>query len=260
MRSGLTGKVVVISGAGAGIGLAIASAFAAEGAKVVAGDVRPQALAEVRGEHPVTSIAVDLSQPGGAGRLVELAVATHGGVDVLVNNVGIAPYRQSFLDVTDDDWRALLNINFLSMVRATRAAIPSMISRGGGAVVSIASDAGRQPDPFFVDYALTKAAILSLSKTLSIEFGPKGIRCNTVSPGPTLTPALGQFIETLSTQLGLDPADGMDHFVTVMRKLPLGRVNMPEDVAEVVLFLASDRARQVTGADYTVNAGSTVFV
>lgn len=260
MESGLRDKVVVISGAGAGIGLAVASAFAREGARVVAGDLRPDALAGVPGGYPVTPVAVDLSEPGGPARLVDAAIGAHGWVDILVNNVGIAPYRRSFLDVTDDNWRALLDINLFSMVRAARAAIPSMISRGGGVVISISSDAGRQPEPFFVDYALSKAAVLSLSKALSIEFGPYGIRCNTVSPGPTLTPAFESFIATLAGQLGLSPADALEHFASVMRRLPLGRVNAPEDVAEVVLFLASDRARQVTGADYTVNAGSTAFV
>src|SRR5712664_3556765 len=157
MESGLRDKVVVISGGGAGIGLAMASAFAREGARVVAGDLRPDALASVPGGYPVTPVAVDLSESGGPARLVDAAIGTHGWVDILVNNVGIAPYRRSFLDVTDDNWQALLDINLFSMVRAARAAIPSMISRGGGVVISISSDAGRQPEPFFVDYALSKA-------------------------------------------------------------------------------------------------------
>ena len=259
MDYGLAGKVVVITGAGSGIGLATAQAFVTEGASVVAGDLQPGGLAQLAGPGRVTVVTVDLAAAEGPATLVGTALRVYGRVDVLVNNVGIAPYRQGFLDVTDEDWRATLDVNVLSMVRACRAVIPSMIEHGSGIIVSLASDAGRQPDPFFTDYALSKAAILSLSKTLSIEFGPRGIRVNTVSPGPTHTPALDAFISRLSRDLSVPPDQGLDHFARVMRRLALGRVNAPEDVAAVILFLASDQSRQVTGADYTVNAGSTNF-
>jgi NAD(P)-dependent dehydrogenase (short-subunit alcohol dehydrogenase family) len=257
MDYGLDGKVAVITGAGAGIGLATAAAFAAGGARVVAGDLAPGGLPGLPGQ--VTVITGDLASASGPARLADAALSEHGRVDVLVNNLGIAPVRTGFLEVTDGDWHRTLEVNLLSMIRASRAVIPAMASQGGGCIISIASDTGRQPDPFFVDYALSKAAMLSLSKTLSKEFGPAGIRVNTVSPGPTRTPALAEFIGGLSRDLGVSPEEGLDHFARVMRRLPLGRVNEPQDVAAVVLFLASDAARQVTGADYTVNAGSTIF-
>jgi NAD(P)-dependent dehydrogenase (short-subunit alcohol dehydrogenase family) len=255
----LAGKVVVISGAGSGIGLATAQAFVAEGARVVAGDLEPGGLPQVSGPGSVTVHMADLSSPDGPASLVRAALGAHGRVDVLVNNLGIAPVRNGFLEVGDEDWRRTLDVNLLSMIRACRATIPSMIAAGGGAIVSVSSDTGRQPDPFFVDYALSKAAILSLSKSLSIEFGPGGIRVNTVSPGPTQTPALDSFIARLSMDLGVPPEQGLRHFATEIRRLALGRVNQPQDVAAVILFLASDLSRQVTGADYTVNAGSTRF-
>lgn len=260
MDYGLSGKVAVITGAGSGIGLATAAAFVAEGAIVIGGDLEPGALAELNGPGSVTAVTVDLAAPPGAATLANMALQCHGRVDVLVNNVGVAPYRPGFLHVTDEDWRATFEVNLLSMVRACRAVIPAMIEQGGGSIISLASDAGRQPDPFFADYALSKAAILSLSKTLSIEFGPQGIRVNTVSPGPTRTPALDAFISRLSGDLGIAADQGLSHFATVMRRLALGRVNTPADVAQVILFLASAQARQVTGADYTVNAGSTRFI
>jgi NAD(P)-dependent dehydrogenase (short-subunit alcohol dehydrogenase family) len=144
-------------------------------------------------------------------------------------------------------------------VRACRAAIPHMIRQGRGSIVSIASDVGRQPDAFFVDYGVSKAGVLSLSKALSIEFGPKGIRSNAVNPGPTRTPAWdkpGGFAEALANEFGLDDKDvAVEHFAKEVRKLPLGRVNRPEDVAPVLLFLASDVAGQVTGSAYAVDAG-----
>lgn len=260
MDDGLSGKVVVITGAAAGIGLATAQAFVSEGASVVAGDLEPGGLAEVSGAGTVTVVTGDLALPSGPATLVNAALAAHGRVDVLVNNLGIAPVRRGFLEVTDSDWHRTVDVNVLSMIRATRAVIPSMVAQGAGAIVNIASDTGRQPDPFFADYSLSKAAVLSISKTLSKEFGPNGIRVNAVSPGPTRTPALEEFIARLSADLGLSPSEGLDHFATDMRRLALGRVNTPEDVAAVVLFLASGRARQVTGADYTVNAGSTTFI
>jgi len=260
MDYGLAGKVVVITGAGSGIGLATARAFVTEGASVVGGDLEPAALSRLTGPGSVTAVTLDLAGAQGPTALASAALRSYGRVDVLVNNLGVAPYRQGFLHITDEDWRATLEINLLSMVRACRAVIPAMIEQGGGVIISLASDAGRQPDPFFADYALSKAAVLSLSKTLSMEFGSHGIRVNTVSPGPTHTAALDAFIGRLSQDLGLPADQGLDHFAKVMRRLALGRVNTPEDVAQVILFLASSQSRQVTGADYTVNAGSTRFV
>lgn len=259
MELGLTDKVVIITGAGAGIGLATARAFLAEGARVVGGDLDPNALKDLQGRHAVLAVTVDLASPDGPAELIDRAVAEHGTVDVLVNNVGFYPMRDGFLAVTDADWQEMLNLNLMAMVRACRAAIPHMVAQGRGSIVSIASDVGRQPDAFFVDYGVSKAGVLSLSKALSIEFGPKGIRSNAVNPGPTRTPAWdrpGGFAKALAHEFGLEDNDAaVEHFAKEVRKLPLGRVNRPEDVAPVLLFLASDAARQVTGSVYAVDAG-----
>jgi NAD(P)-dependent dehydrogenase (short-subunit alcohol dehydrogenase family) len=258
----LQDRVVVVSGASSGIGLATVIACLQAGALVVAGDIQPseRPLSDWVAQQRLGFVTADLSEAAGPATLIEAALDLHGRVDVLVNNVGLAPYRSSFLDVTDTDWFGTFNLNVMAAVRASRAVLPSMVDRRTGVIISLASDAGRQPDPFFVDYALSKAAILSLSKALSIEFGPYGIRVNTVSPTATLTPALEPFLQSLGAQLGLNRDDTLEHFATRMRALPLGRINTPEDVAEVIVFLASDRARQVTGADYSVNAGSTKYV
>jgi NAD(P)-dependent dehydrogenase (short-subunit alcohol dehydrogenase family) len=133
-----------------------------------------------------------------------------------------------------------------------------MIERGKGAIVSIASDVGRAPDPFFVDYAVSKAGVLSLSKALSIEFGPKGVRSNVVSPGPTRTPLWdrpGGFADSLAEEFGMEVEAAIDHFAKEVRKLPLGKLGRPEEVANAVFFLASDLAAQVTGSEYCVNGG-----
>lgn len=255
---GLNGKVVVVTGGGSGIGLASANAFAAEGCRVVVGDLKPPDAASIEGAHTAITMELDFRDPQAAGRLIATATEEHGGVDVLFNNVGIAPFREGLLTVSEEQWSELLSINFMTMVRACRAAIPVMLERGGGSIVSIASDAGRQPDPFFVDYAVSKSAILSLSKSISMEFGARGIRSNCVSPGPTVTAAMDKFLDALAEEKGIDRATAPDYFAKEMRHLPLGRMNDPADVAAVVLFLAGDRARQVTGSEYCVDAGSIV--
>jgi NAD(P)-dependent dehydrogenase (short-subunit alcohol dehydrogenase family) len=253
---GLTDHVVVITGAGSGIGLASCRVVLEEGATVVAGDLDPSAAAAL--SDAVTPVSVDLSTPAGAEQVISAAVEAHGSVDVLVNNVGVFPFRESFLTVSDADWDDLMNVNFYSMVRACRAALPHMVEQGRGAIVSVASDVGRAPDRFFVDYSVSKAAVLMLSKAISIEFGPKGIRSNCVSPGPTRTPAWdkpGGFADSLAKEYGLGKEQAVEHFAKDVRKLPLGKLGDPEDVARVIAFLASDLSKHVTGADYTVDGG-----
>ena len=185
-------------------------------------------------------------------------IEEYGQIDVLVNNVGISPYREGFLSVSDDDWRFVLDVNFMSVVRMCRAVVPHMVERQRGAIVSIASDAGRQPDVFLPDYCVSKCAIIMLSKNLSNEFGPAGIRVNVVSPGPTRTPTWdkpGGFAESISEAYGMDVEAAIVHFAKEVRKLPLGKLGKPEDVANAVVFLASDAAQQVTGSEYCVNGG-----
>jgi NAD(P)-dependent dehydrogenase (short-subunit alcohol dehydrogenase family) len=256
MDYGLTDRVVVITGAGSGIGLATCRVVLEEGATVVAGDLDPSAAAALSGA--VTPVTVDLATATGADDLISAAVTTHGHVDVLVNNVGIFPFRESFLSVSDTDWDALMDVNFYSMARACRAALPHMVKQGRGAIVSVASDVGRAPDRFFVDYSVSKAAVLMLSKVISIEFGPAGIRSNCVSPGPTRTPAWdkpGGFADSLAEEYRLPKEQAIEHFAKAVRKLPLGKLGDPDDVAGVIAFLASDLAKHVTGADYTVDGG-----
>jgi NAD(P)-dependent dehydrogenase (short-subunit alcohol dehydrogenase family) len=227
-------------------------------------DLDPTALSNLGSPERVTGLALDLSTVEGPGAAIEAALDTYGRVDILVNNAAIAPARDSFLSVTEEDWKQVMDLNFYGMVRACRAVIPHMQKRGSGAIVTVASDEGRQPDVFFADYSVSKAAVLNLAKTLSIEFGPSGIRSNTVSPGPTRTAIWdrdGGFADYLVDYLGAkDREDAIMRFVKEVRRMPIERIGLPEDVAQVVLFLASDLSRQVTGSDYWVNGGTMLSI
>lgn len=256
MDTDLHDTVAVVTGAGSGIGRATARALLDEGARVAAVDIEPMARPASAPADRLLMIQADLSLPGAPEEAVQRAAAHFGSLTVLVNNVGVCPFRDGFLGVSDQEWAELFELNFLSMVRSCRAAIPHMVRGGGGAIISVASDAARLPAPFFVDYSVTKASILTLSRALANEYASAGIRCNCVSPGPTRTRPWEEdaHFTQLAEEQGISREEALDRFVRD-RGMPLGRLGAPEDVAGVIVFLASDRARQVTGSDYRVDGG-----
>ena len=206
MDLGLEGKVAVVTGAGKGIGMAVTRELAGEGALVVAGSRSTDTL---EGLERVTPVAVDLAAPGGPAELVARAVEEHGRVDVLVNNVGAVKIRtEGFLAVGDEEFEWAMQMNFFIALRTTRAALESMVEAGSGAIVNVASvNAFFQPDAATIDYGAAKAALVNLTKTLSQEFGPHGIRVNAVSPGPVATDLwLGEHgvAETVAKATGVD--------------------------------------------------------
>ncbi len=186
MNIDLTGQTAVVTGAGRGIGLAVTRALTASGAHVIAGALHSSAeLDKLAAEGTVTAVEVDLAAPGGP---AELAALAGDRIDILVNNVGGAPPRTGgFLAISDEDWLATINLNLMTAVRATRSALPAMLAAGKGAIVNICSVNSVLSDPAVLDYSAAKAALASFSKALSKEVGPKGIRVNTVSPGPVAT-------------------------------------------------------------------------
>jgi NAD(P)-dependent dehydrogenase (short-subunit alcohol dehydrogenase family) len=257
MDLGLAGKVAVVTGASKGIGLAVTRALAGEGASVVAGARGTDGLDALDG---VTAMAVDLAAADGPGRLVRRAVDEHGRVDVLVNNVGAVRLRLGgFLDTADDEFEWALRMNFFSALRATRAAIPLMVEQGGGAIVNVASvNAFFQPDAGTIDYGAAKAALLNLSKSLAQEFGPKGIHVNCVSPGPVATDLwLGDHgvAETVAAATGVDADTARENVVAGIGGFATGRFTTPEEVATLVVLLASERTANVTGANFVIDGG-----
>ena len=182
----LDGKVAVVTGAGKGIGLAVVEALTAEGAKVFAGSRSTDTLDGLDG---VTGVAVDLAEPAGPDRLVQAALDAEGRVDVLVNNVGAVKMRlEGFFGTSDEDFEWAMNMNFFIALKTTRAALKAMVENGGGSIVNVASiNAFFQPDAATIDYGPAKAALVNLSATLAQEFGPQGVRVNSVSPGPVAT-------------------------------------------------------------------------
>jgi NAD(P)-dependent dehydrogenase (short-subunit alcohol dehydrogenase family) len=253
----LTDKIAVVTGASKGIGLAITKAFAAEGARVVAG---ARSIDGLKGLERVTPVSVDLASKEGPTLLVARALEEHGRVDVLVNNVGAVRIRvDGFLGTNDEEFEWAMQVNFFSTLRATRAAIVPMVKQGGGAIVNVASvNAFFQPDAGTIDYGAAKAAVVNLTKTLSQEFGPKGIRINAVSPGPVSTDlwlGKGGVADIVSQATGVDAETARKNVVASIGGFATGRFTTPEEVADLVLFLASERTGNVTGSNYIIDGG-----
>jgi NAD(P)-dependent dehydrogenase (short-subunit alcohol dehydrogenase family) len=257
----LSGKTAIVTGASKGIGLAITTALADAGAHVIAGArTATAALRDVESAGKATFVAVDLATADQPALLVDAAIK-RGGLDILINNVGAAVARPGgFTSVSDDDWNATWNLGVMAAVRTTRAAIPELLKREGAAIVVVGSVNAFLPDPALPDYCATKAALTNLAKGLSKELGPQGVRVNSVSPGPVTTPlwfADGGVASTFASASGLTPEEIAKSAVA---GTPLGRFSTPQEVADLVVFLASDRAANITGSDMTIDGGMITTV
>ena len=254
MDLGLSGRIAIVTGASRGIGLAVVHGLVAEGVRVTAGARKSSAeLDDLAAAGTVRVVEVDLAEPGGPARLV---AAAGDRIDILVNNVGAAPARPGgFGEITDEDWQTSLTLNLMAAVRTTRAALPVMVAAGTGAIVNMSSANAFLPDPAVMDYSAAKAALANFSKSLSKEVGPHGIRVNTISPGPVATDLwLGDHgvAATVSRATGVRPQDVQSQ---AAQQMVTGRFTRPEEVADLVLILASDRTANVTGADITIDGG-----
>jgi NAD(P)-dependent dehydrogenase (short-subunit alcohol dehydrogenase family) len=245
MELGLRDKVCLVTGSTAGIGLHVAQQLLEEGARVVTTGRRDGGVGALH-------VAADLTRRGEPERVVAAAVDRFGRIDALVNNVGGTEIRK-LDELTDDDWQRSFELNLMSAVRTTRAALPSMSN--GGAIVNVSSTAGKRPSTGMPDYSVMKAALLSFSRLVADVHAKDGIRCNAVTPGPTATEAwLGA--GGLAEQQG----DRDEVLAKVGAGRPLGRLAEPAEIASVVVFLLSERAAYVTGAAWSADGGTVPII
>jgi 3-oxoacyl-[acyl-carrier protein] reductase len=244
---GLRDKVCVVTGSTGGIGLATARQLREEGATIVTSGRSEEGIGDLH-------VAADLVQPREPQRVIGAALERFGRVDCLVNNVGWAEIHR-FEDLDEEMWERSWQINVMSAVRALRAALPAMQQAGAGAIVNVASSAGKRPSTSMPEYSVMKAALLSLSRLVADLYAKHGIRCNAVTPGPTGT-------EAWLAEGGLAEQQGSrdEVLAKVAAGRPLGRLAEPHEIAAAIVFLCSERASFVTGAAWSVDGGTVAII
>ena len=248
----LEGKVAVITGAASGIGLAIATMFAAEGAKIVAGDWNQQrldaAVASIQSNGgTIVGIQGNIADKESAEQLVDQAVTTYGRLDILCNNAGVMDYMQGLGELSDDIWRRVLSINLDGPMFTSRRAIPQMVAQAGGSIINIASTAGISGGAAGAAYTASKHALVGLTRNTAWMYATRSIRCNAICPGATRT----NIAETMTPER-MDPT-GAQRAGAFAALIPA--TLEPGDIAALALFLASDASRYINGAIIPADAG-----
>lgn len=247
----LEGKVAIVTGAGGGFGEGIARRFASEGAKVVVADLRGEAAERVAAQigHGAIAITGDVSKRDDVARIVAQTVSYFGGLDILVNNAGVTHRNKPILDVSEDEFDLIFNVNVKSIFHFVREAVPAMRERGGGAIINVGSTAGIRPRPGLTWYNASKGAVNLLSKSLALEVAQWKIRVNAICPVMGETGLLESFMGVPDTP------ENRARFIST---IPLGRMSRPDDIANAAMYLASDEGAFITGIELPVDGGRTV--
>lgn len=259
----LRDRAVVVTGAGSNIGRAIALTFAAEGARLTLCDIDEDQTQRVArdalqaGATDVQFVRTDVTDSQQVDDMMQSANDRHGSVDVLVNCVGWDRVMY-FTETTPELWQKLIAVNFVGVLNCTRAALHYMVPQRRGSIVSISSDASRQGEPREAVYGGLKAAVNSFMKTIARENGRSGIRCNVVCPGVTI-PDSSEEVGAESMWRDMDVMFDSDQLEKIARNMPLRKLGRPQDVANAVVFLASDAAGHVTGQVLSVSGGYTMI-
>jgi 3-oxoacyl-[acyl-carrier protein] reductase len=267
MDLGLKGKVVLVTGASKGIGRAVAEGFAAEGAKVAISargkeelETAARAISQSSGAE-VLPIVADAYSAEDTTRMIGEVVKRFGTIHVLVNNAGGVGAFAPFDELKDEDWLDILTFNVLSAVRATRAALPYMKKQKWGRIINISSESGTQPDAFMPHYNASKAALNSLTKSLSKAYAVDGILVNTVSPAFIMTPLVAGMLEKMAGEQAISVEQLTAQFLATNRPhIELKRPGTSEEVAAAVVFLASQNASFITGTNLRVDGGSVASI
>ena len=247
MSGRLSNKIALVTAAAQGIGRATAEAFVKEGAQVYAADINEAALAPVTGVKP---LRLDVTRP----EMIAEAAAGIGGIDVLFNCAGFV-HAGSILECTEEDWDFGMTLNVRSMFRLIKAFLPGMMARGGASIVNVSSVAGSVkgvPNRFV--YAVTKAAVVGLTKAVAADFLKQKIRCNAICPGTVDSPSLAQRIATQAQAEGKTETEVREAFVG---RQPMGRLGRPEEIAALAVYLASDESSFTTGQIHVIDGGWT---
>ena len=263
MDLGLKDKAVIVTGGGSNIGRAIVLGFAREGARITIGDIdtsQANAVADEARKAGAAAVQVaqcDVTALDQVQAMFKQTTDAYGAVDVLINNVGWDKLM-FFTETTPDLWAKIIQVNFVGMLNCTHTALAIMAPQNKGAIVSISSDASRQGEPREAVYGGMKAGVNSFMKTIAKENGRNGIRCNVVCPGVTI-PAENSEVGANSMWVNKDSMFTPEQIAQIAKSLPLKKIGRPEDVANAVVFLASEAAGHVTGQVLSVSGGYSMI-